>query len=221
MNSLRESAEYKMGREAQIKVLHALQAGGYLSIETDEWKRTGAPMGVNIHKAEILPDIFSFTAGTACLVEVKGKTAPAFSRNMKALVHGIEERHWQHYSEVGRDTGLVVFIAVYEDDDDKILLQSQNGLIRCGRGKIRRGPHKHHGRDKPKTPIPMYYFRRDWFVEVGSCAQPALFPEMLLADPGPLPQPPEVVDYFGPMPASPGQVSQERLRELNTAWATR
>lgn len=138
-NSFHETEEYKLGHKGEVVVRDLLlKAGWFVSQTYDQLGPTGdkAPkcfgMPEGFLVSSVLPDIDTFRNGERRWVEVKTKTKPTYNRKRKRDEHGINLRHWNDYRIVQKETGVPVFIFVYEVKKGNILVSSVDKLSMSG-----------------------------------------------------------------------------------------
>lgn len=124
MSSLRESSEFKRGRNGEQIVSFILRGLGYYIIPSYDF--TGrddnkAPRMLGSRLAFVIPDLDVARGGKRHWVEVKTKAKADFTRKTQREEHGIDKRHYEHYQRVEAETGCEVVIAVYEEISCEVL----------------------------------------------------------------------------------------------------
>jgi len=117
--------EGKLGRAAEEWLLRWLRQrkvfvmpASYYSGKDD----TRAPMMRSAADAIVLPDMLCAKDGATWWIEAKAKARPLeWRKHGGAKYHGIERRHYNHYSAIVATTGLRVHLVVFEESTSTFL----------------------------------------------------------------------------------------------------
>jgi hypothetical protein len=133
---LRETENFKRGRNGELFVADQLRAAGWHVIpsydysgEDDHPPRMLGPQAA----AYILPDLDVCRSGARRWAEVKTKAAPSMGRLSGELEHGIPLRHFEHYQAVERESGCPVYLFIYEESSCKLIYRE---LVELGPGRV-------------------------------------------------------------------------------------
>ena len=109
-----------------------IESYGFLSHDSED----KAPKLRFARDAFVLPDLDVCLAGKRYWLEVKTLGYSPENRRLGIRVHGIRRRHYQHYLEVGRQTGNLVHLCVLEMESGDILIAELGSLTpypcQCG-----------------------------------------------------------------------------------------
>lgn len=149
-----------------------LAASGWHYISLTKICEGGAPLAHGPNGKLILPDFDAFKDGRAVFVEAKAKTQSIVYQNKKQERHGINQRNYEHYKQIERDTGKPCCIAVVElwreSKHDGSL--SWSGSLLFEKLTELLDPRSEH----PETP-PKVYWRRDQWRDLQSYTPTELF----------------------------------------------
>ncbi len=139
--SFRESKDFLRGRSAEKLVAEELQRRGWYIVPSYDYSgkdNNKAPRLQGTDKEYILPDLDVSKEGARRWVEVKLKLQATWTHLTQRFEHGIPIRHFESYVEVQRITGCEVWIFIYEENTQRLLVQSLNCLTLVSR--VYRGP---------------------------------------------------------------------------------
>jgi hypothetical protein len=132
---LRETEQFKRGRNGEQLVADQLRAAGWCVIPSYDY--SGAddhpPRMQGQAATYILPDLDVCRRGERRWAEVKTKTAPCMGRISGELEHGIPLRHFEHYQDVQRESGCPVYLFIYEEAERKLIHRKLDDL---GPGRV-------------------------------------------------------------------------------------
>jgi len=74
-----------------------------------------APMARTCDDALILPDLQISSCGKTRWAEVKRKKKPGYLRIENKYTHGFCRRQWEHYKRIEKETGLQVWLFIWEE----------------------------------------------------------------------------------------------------------
>jgi len=126
VKSLRDTEEFKRGRNGERIVARLLQLAGYAIVPSYDYAGEDgekAPRLQGIRESWVIPDLDIGQDGTRFWVEVKTKQAATLRHITGIYEHGMSLRQYQHYLEVQRITGTSVWLFVYEEDTDDVLFE--------------------------------------------------------------------------------------------------
>lgn len=111
---MRQSEEWRFGREVEEYVIARRKLQGCWIIRTHLIGPTGAPMLEGWDGKEILPDIISGHGGRSVLLEIKGKSRITKNKRYRRDEHGIALKNWLSYQEVERQLGITCLLGIYD-----------------------------------------------------------------------------------------------------------
>lgn len=158
-SDFRDSDRYRMGEQGEKLVGELAEEFGWFMMRADEAISKKAPMLERKHERTVLPDILASRGGDSRFIEVKTKSKPVPRRKENGtLQHGVDSPNWKAYCDTQRETGLPVWLFVYENDSGTLLRARLNDL------------EIHHIADNETTieihGNPMVYWNRDNFEAI-------------------------------------------------------
>src|ERR1700686_3532637 len=127
----RDRPEYLRGREAEQMVAGILQRRGWFVIPSYDYSGEHgdkAPKIQGAHEGIVLPDLGVAGKGIMKWAEVKAKAHADFTLLTHTYDHGIGLRKWAHYRRVQRETGCQVWLFLFEEDRQLLLIESLDRL---------------------------------------------------------------------------------------------
>lgn len=123
------SEEAKIGRKGERLVEEVLQSEGWNIIADREFKSGHAPVFKSDDGRTVRPDISASKDGETCYLEVKTKPqGKHYQRNQNEHQHGIGEAKWDDYVAVKEDTGLDVWLTIFEPPTGMLLCAEVGAL---------------------------------------------------------------------------------------------
>lgn len=113
-NDLKMSAAWEWGEWGEGRVRAWFTARGYFVVPTSCIEIGGAPRLIGHLRSHVLPDLQVARAGVCRWVEVKFKTRPVLYEKTKRWRHGIDQRLFEDYLAVERETGIRGSLALYQ-----------------------------------------------------------------------------------------------------------
>lgn len=117
------------GEFGEKTIKKGFMAKGWYVIPTANIKDDGAPMAKTDRNCIILPDLQISGKGFSRWVEVKTKTKAAYLRIEKEYKHGICKRQYEHYKAIEGETGIPIWLVIWELETQEILIAPLNYLI--------------------------------------------------------------------------------------------
>ena len=102
------------GAFGETEIRKGLARRGWFVIPTANIDEGGAPMARSCDRALILPDLQISAHGKSRWVEVKTKEKAAYYQIEQVYKHGFCLRQWEHYRHIERETGLQVWLFIWE-----------------------------------------------------------------------------------------------------------
>jgi hypothetical protein len=155
--SFKETKEYQIGNQGELKVVEMLQKRGWFVIPSYDYSGDDgnkAPKLQGLCKNLVIPDLDISKNGSRKWAEVKTKNAATYTRITNRYEHGIPLRHFEHYRDVEQITGCEVWLFIFELDTGQVLFQKLCELEKSKRiydgGKMSWGGMIFFQRDKFK-----------------------------------------------------------------------
>lgn len=120
-DSFEDSDEYRRGQKGERLVEVFIQRCDWMTMPARKFTGEGAPTLQRLHEHTVLPDVLAVHDGTSRFVEVKTKTVPFEMRKTGEVFHGIGFKSWQAYRDAKRETGLDVWLFIYEIESGTLL----------------------------------------------------------------------------------------------------
>jgi hypothetical protein len=126
--------ENRTGEPAEKLVKKTLQAEGWRCLPAKHQR-------IDTDSAEIIegddgavrnPDIFAFRSGEAIFAEVKQFSSPVKTRARNQYEHGIRRSKLNDYKTVNEDSGIPVFIFIFESGRGRLLASHLSELPELG-----------------------------------------------------------------------------------------
>lgn len=112
------------GNQGEQIVSFLLRKDGYFVTclsDINEQGIGGAPGMKTDKDFLILPDLQAALRGKIGYCEVKWKTEATFTRITQREEHGVDKRNWDHYYMVQSETGIPVYLFIYERKTGAVL----------------------------------------------------------------------------------------------------
>ena len=121
-NDFEDSDEFRLGENGERLVEAFTQWCGWSTMPARRYNGEGAPTLQRLHEHTVLPDILAVKDGKSRFVEVKTKRdGPSFYRKTQKEQHGVDWANWKAYCDTQRETGLDVWLFVYEPNSGTLL----------------------------------------------------------------------------------------------------
>jgi hypothetical protein len=145
--ALRDSEEFKRGRNGEHIVASVLMRRGYFVVPSYDYSgedNNKAPRMEGTGVFLVIPDLDVCKHGERKWIEVKTKKKATLHRGTGVVEHGFSLRHYRHYQRVEAETGTPVGICIVEEDTGLILGARIRDLaaverIYCGKNMGRDG----------------------------------------------------------------------------------
>ncbi len=138
---LRETAEFRRGRNGERIVASILMRSGWLVVPSYDYSgedNNQAPRMEGDGTFLVIPDLDACKRGRRRWIEVKTKKTATLHRKTGTLEHGISLRHFRHYQSVEAESGSPVWLVVYEENSGDLLIARLSEL--SARARIYEGP---------------------------------------------------------------------------------
>lgn len=159
--SLRDTAEFQVGRRGERIVAAMFQRAGFWIIPSYDYAGEDGdtpPRLQGEHGHLIIPDFDAAIGGERRWIEVKTKKGATVHHVSGRNEHGFALRLFEQYVEVQEITGTEVWVAVYEIDTGDVLYQTLDALHEVARF--------YHG--AKMGPSGMVFFPRSAFITFGN-----------------------------------------------------
>jgi hypothetical protein len=128
--------EFQRGRAAERLIAQRIRERGWHTVEAslfsgEDGDERPALKGKNAELA--LPDLLIARSGQLRWVELKLKARPATDSATGKDVHGVSARLVREYLQVQEETGVVVILAVFEENTRLLLVNRLDELLTTGR----------------------------------------------------------------------------------------
>jgi hypothetical protein len=135
-DEFRSRPEFRRGRAAERLIAQRIREQGWHTVEAslfsgEEGDERPALKGKSAELA--LPDLLIARAGQLRWVELKLKAKPATDSVSGKQVHGVSARLVREYLQVQAETGVIVMLAVFEEDTRLLLVSRLDDLLTTGR----------------------------------------------------------------------------------------
>jgi hypothetical protein len=129
--ALRDTPEFRRGRQGERDVVAWLQARGWHVVPTYDYTGTDGTMAPRLQgqfSGFVVPDLDVSKDGQRLWVEVKTKHDATLHRLTGVFEHGISWRQWRHYVTIQGITGTEVWLFVLEEVKQALLAQRLDAL---------------------------------------------------------------------------------------------
>lgn len=130
------SKSFSKGYRAETILAQVLRADGYYVVilaDNQERGQNGAPGARNGDQFITLPDFQILKRGHIAYAEIKFKSEATWTRTLQQEDHGIGLLKWKMYQRIERESGLPVYLFIYEGDSGAVLYNRLQNLAKVAR----------------------------------------------------------------------------------------